>query len=625
MSQPGKHWHDWDAVPKGECHKKVFDHVEAVEREQRDIHTNNVEYARLYSNREEPGLTPSMRQRFREADLVTENVIQSVVDTATSLIGKSRPKVRILTDNADWSLQQSAKRLEKYLWGLFQALRIHESLTSIFRDACIFGTGVLKLYVRKGEVCVERCLIDEIIVDENEVPHGGMPRQLQHVRLVSKEVLKDLYPDHADAIEKSNKGFRYEFAGYRPVDPGMVLVVETWHVGPNGRHAICVSEGTLLDEGYSEDFFPFVFYHWSPPLTGFYGQGLAEALLGFQIRINELNDFIQRCQDLIAVPRVALDAGSKVFKPHLDNEIGAIIPYVGKPPVFFTPTALNSEIYQYKEQLKAAAFEFAGISKMAAQASRPEGIEAAVALRELSDNQSQRFSVQQQRFEDAAIQTAELICRLCSKMHGRGKDGPPKVFMAEKFVETIDWPEVDLDEKRFVLSVQAASIMSETPSGRLQRVIELAQYGVQLDQAELRRLLGNPDIGLSDAYATAKLDYADWVIDQLNDGHFPQPDPIQDMLLTLERVKSAYLHAVIFGAPEDILEGYRQYMVLLERLIPKPEPPPTMGADPAMVQPPPMDPMMAGMAPSPILPPSAALDAGALPGLLIPPNQQPGY
>ena len=617
------HWHDWDRVPQGECHKHVFTHVEAVEREQRDIHTNNVEYARLYSNREEPGLSPSQRARFREADLVTENVIQSVVDTATSLIGKSRPKIRILTDNADWSLQQTAKRLEKYLWGLFQALRVHESLTAIFRDACIFGTGVLKLYVRKGKICVERCLIDEIIVDENECPHGGQPRQMQHVRLVSKEVLKALYPDHANAIEQSGKGYRYEFAGYRPVDPGMVLVVETWHLGPDGRHSICVSEGTLLDEVYSEDYFPFVFYHWSPPLTGFYGQGLAEALLGFQIRINELNDFIQRCQDLIAVPRVAIDVAAKMFKPHLDNEIGAIIPYSGKPPVFFTPTALNAEIYQYKEQLKQSAFEFAGISKMAAQATRPEGVEAAVAMRELSDNQSQRFSVQQQRFEDAAIQVAEMICRLCVKMYGKGKGSkPPTVFMAEKFVQTIDWPEVDLDEKRFVLSVQAASIMSETPAGRLQRVIELAQYGVQLDQAELRRLLGHPDIGLSDSYAQAKLDYADWVIDELNDGRFPQPDPIQDLLLTIERVKSAYLHAAVTGAPEDILEGYRQYLVLAERLLPKPEPAPTLGADPAMIQQP-MDPMMG--APQPMLPPAAALEAGALPGLLVPPQQQPMF
>jgi hypothetical protein len=627
--QGAKHWHDWDDVPQGECHKQVFTHVEAVEREQRDIHTNNVEYARLYSNREEPGLSPSQRARFREADLVTENVISSVVDTATSLIGKSRPKIRILTDQADWSLQQTAKRLEKYLWGLFQALRIHESLTSIFRDACIFGTGVLKLYARKGKVCVERALIDEIIVDENECPHGGLPRQMQHLRLVSKEVLKRLYPDHAEEIEKSSTAYRYEFAGYRPVDPGMVLVVETWHLGPDGRHAICVSEGTLLDEVYSEDWFPFVFYHWSPPLTGFYGQGLAEALLGFQIRINELNDFIQRCQDLIAVPRVALDAGSKVFKPHLDNEIGAIIPYVGKPPVFFTPTALNSEIYAYKEQLKAAAFEFAGVSKMAAQATRPEGIEAAVALRELSDNQNQRFSVQQQRFEDAAIQVAEMLCRLCSKMYTvgkKGKDGsgPPKVFMAESFVETIDWPEVDLDEKRFVLSVQAASIMSETPAGRLQRVIELAQYGVQLDQAELRRLLGNSDVASSDDVATSKLDDADWTIEELSHGRWPPIEGFSDLVLVIERATAAYLRAKRTGAPEDIQEGFRQWIHLAEQQI-RPPPPQTMGADPAAMQPQMMDPMMAGAAPQPILPPSAAMDAGALPGLLIPPNMQPGY
>jgi len=601
-------WHDREAVPKGTAHGHVFAHVTAVERGQRDLHDNNREYARLYSNREEPGLYLGLRARHREADLVTENVIQSVVDTATSLIGKSRPKIRILTDNADWSVQQTAKQVEKYLFGMFQALKVHEKMTLIFRDACIFGTGVLALCVSDGELKVERALIDEIIVDENEVPHGGMPRQLHRVRLVSRTGLKKLYPKYAEEIDKSRRDLLDGTGSYMEVDPDMVMLVESWYRGE--RYTACVSEATLEDKEYPHDWFPFVFYHWSPPLTGFYGQGLAEALLGFQIRINELNDFIQRCQDLIAVPRVAIDAGAKMLKPHLDNEIGAIIPYVGKPPVFFTPQALNAEIYRYKEQLKQAAFEFAGISKMAAQATRPEGIEAAVALRELSDNQSQRFSVNQQRFEDAAVDVAVLMIRLIKGM-GHKKQ---RVFMAERFVETIDWPSVDVDEKRFVFQVQAASIMSETPSGRLQRVIELAQYGVQLDQAELRRLLGHPDIGLSDARATSPLDDIEWVIAELSRGNFPAPEPFQDLQLGISRVTAAYLDARRAGAPEDILEGFRQWIQLAERLIPKPEPPPTLAPGGGM----PADPTMG--APQPMLPPAAAMEAGALPGLLMPPQ-----
>lgn len=598
----GRRWSDREEVHSHEVHSVLWQHVNAVAKEQQDLHSNNREYARLYSNREEPGLGLAGRSRWRQSDLVTENVIQSVVDTATSLIGKSRPKIRILTDNAAWSVQRTARQVEKYVFGMFQALRVHELMSLVFRDACVFGTGVLALCERKGSLHAERALIDEIVVDENEVPHGGMPLQLARVRLVSKDALKKRFPDKAQMIEDSTATLQ-DYTPTWEVDPRMVVLVEAWHRGE--RYTCCVSEGCLEDSPYPEDYFPFVFYHWSPPLTGFYGQGLAEALLGFQIRINELNDFIERCQDLIAVPRVAIDAGSKMLKPHLDNEIGAIIPYVGKPPVFFTPQALNAEIYRYKEQLKQSAFEFAGISKMAAQATRPEGIEAGVALRELSDNQSQRFSVNQQRFEEAAVDVALLIIRLVKAM---GVKKAPKVFMHERFVETIDWPSVDVEENRFVFQVQPASIMSETPSGRLQRVIELAQYGVNLDQAELRRLLGHPDVGLADSRATSALDDAEWVVEELSKGELPMPEPFQDLPLCIDRVRAAYLDARRGGAPEEILEGFRQWVTLAERLLPKPEPQPTLGPDP-----------MAAAQPG--LPLAAAMEAGALPSMLMPPQQ----
>src|SRR5690606_38140119 len=192
-----------------------------------------------------------------------------------------------LTDNADWSVQQTAKQVEKYLFGMFQALKVHEKMTLIFRDACIFGTGVLALCVRDGELKVERALVDEIIVDENEVPHGGMPRQLHRVRLVSRTGLKKLYPKYAEEIDKSRRDLMDGTGSYMEVDPDMVMLVESWSRGE--RYTACVSEATLEDKEYPHDWFPFVFYHWSPPLTGFYGQGLAEALLGFQNRVNELN------------------------------------------------------------------------------------------------------------------------------------------------------------------------------------------------------------------------------------------------------------------------------------------------------------------------------------------------
>lgn len=610
----------WFEAPKGRVHSLVFAHVDALDRVQGYIHASNIAYAQLYSNRREPGLGGSGRGPIRDGEdgSVTENVIQSVIDTATSLIGKTRPKVTVLTDGADWSLQRMAKQVEKYIWGVFQSTDVFEKMGLIFRDACVFGDGVIQVFTRNGQICTERVLIDEMTIDEQEVPAGGLPRQVHRTRYVSRAVLRAQYtkgktPAEAKLIRKAiqdSTGRRRNEAATSSIDADMVRVIESYYLSPGpgvpGRHTICVEQADLFDEVWSNDWYPYVFVKWSPPLTGFYGQGLAEALLGFQIRINELNDFINRCQDLIAVPRIFVDAGSKMMKIQINNEVGAMIPYVGKPPVFMTPQAVSAEVYRYKETLKAAAFEFAGISKMAAQATRPEGIEAAVALRELSDNQSQRFSIQQQRLEASFMQVGRLIIEMAKKLG----ESAPKMFMTAGMVEEIEWPAVDFDKLRFVLHVSPSSIMSMTPAGRIQTVIELAQYGVMLPQATLLRLLDGMDLGLEMSRETAARDYAEWVISQAIAGKYIPPGPFEDLELSTQTITDALLDLVPRKAPEKILELLRRRIKAGTDQLKK-----ARAAQAA-------DPMAAmGMGPAPMPPmPAQALASSALPGIAYAPQ-----
>ena len=561
----------WHKAPKGMVHERVFGHVCHVHENQMDIDRKNRDLAMFYSNRQEPGIHGGTRGVHRSPwSGVTENVIASVIDTATSLIAKSKPRVAILTDNAEWSRQQDAKRIEKYIGGLFESLRVYETMQTMFRDACIFGTGLVHAFINKGEIRVERVLPSEMIIDEDTVRSGCKPLEMHRVRLVSKAVLAHRFPKHAADIERSGIGsFRFQHTESQRNDLDQVMVLESWRLplAGDGRYTMVTENATLQDTAWTHPWFPFVIYKWSKPLTGFYGQGLAEYLLPFQVRIDELNDFIHKCQDLIAVPRVFVEAGSRLLKMQLDNEIGRVIPYVGTPPQFFTPQALTAEIYQYKEQLKRSAFEFAGISKMAAQATRPEGIEAAVALRELSDNQSQRFSIQQGRYEQAHIELGELITNLARQM---GKKAP-SVYLAKRFVETIDWPNVDMDKNRFVFSLQPSSILGETPAGRLQRIVELAQYGIPIQPNVMQRLLAHPDIQLEDNRTTSALEHAEWVVEQLGKGEYVAPDAFMDLTLTLDRVISALLDAIRLGAPEDVTESMRQWVEEAQILM---QPPP---------------------------------------------------
>lgn len=568
----------WYKAPEDKVFESIFGHVAEIEKEQRDVQEKHLLHARLYSNRYEPGLGAGARGAVRSGyAAITENVIASVVDTATALIGKSRPKVTVLTDDGDWSTQQIARHLDRYLWGMFRRLRVFDKATAMFRNSCVFGTGFLYPFVDGDELKLEHVLVSEVTVDESAVPCGSSPRDWFRLRPVAKQVLIDRFPDkEAEILNSSVAGAQqdhYLSHRYKGLPDDMTLLMEAWHTGSDGRYVASVSTGDLIDEDWKHDFGPFIQFNWNDPLTGFYGQGIAELLVGFQVRLNELNDFIRKCQDRIAVPRVFMPAGGKVNKPYIDNTIGAMIPFFGNQmPRFDTPTALTNEIYGFRETIIRSAFEFAGVSKMAAQATRPEGIEAAVALRELSDNQSQRFSIQQQRFESMFLELGERIALLSKELY-KGKRPKEGEYPETDLTCLIDWEKVDFDDRSFQMQAQASSMLSETPAGRLQKVIELSQYGVPIRPDEIRRLLALPDLELSDRRATSALDDVEWVIDRLQEGYYDAPEPFQDLSLGVQRVTAAYLDARRKGAPREVQENFRTWIIQASKLLAPPPAP----------------------------------------------------
>jgi len=591
----------WWTSPKGEAHESVFEYVRALEEEQDYLHEENIWHARLYANCDLLGLdwTVRGRQYGRKPLAGEENVICSVIDTAASMIAKNRPRATFLTDGADFTAQRRAKLLERFVEGLFHRLNVYDVAADVFRDACIFGTGVVKVFRDGNDIKLERCLIDDIIVDEMECRTGN-PRQLHHRCFVDREVLKADFPKHANAIELANKNDR-QYVSYRQVQDNQVVVIESWHLpsGPgadDGRHTICLDNVTLQDKKWSGPSFPFRFYHWSKPVVGFYGQGLAAQLTGIQLRINKLNKFIAACQDLISTPRIFVDVASKTLKAHITNQIGAIIPYRGKPPIFLTPQAISNDVYQYKETLKRSAYEFAGISQLTASSKKPQDVESGAALRELNNIETERFSIQAQRYESLHLEIAKMLVEISREIHGDG-GRVVSVFSAKNLVQKIEWDQVELDEDKYSLSIEAAGILSRLPAGRKQDVMDWAQAGL-IDTDEARRLLGHSDLERTKSLANAAIEDIEATIEELLDGKQPVPEPYQDLQQGLRRVQMAYLKARHENAPEDILEAMRQWMSQAEGMLNPPAPPvPATPADPAAPPPMPVDPAMATAGP----------------------------
>ena len=575
----------WWQAPDLWLAKDLFTHVEGIEEAQRAVHEANLYHACLYSNREEIGINWMNNSRgFDTAaanGIVTNNVIKQVIDTATSIIAKNKPRPRVLTSGAEWVDQRRAKKLEKFLWAEFSHRGAYRLGPSVFRDACIWGTGLLKVLELGGTIKLERTIVDEIIVDERDCINSCVPREMFQRRLVDKTVLCKMYPELDAEIEKA--AGRREWTSYRFVPNNQILVVEAWRPpsikgADDHRHVIAIEGAVLLDEGWDKDF-PFIEFRWSEPITGYYGQGITEELVGVQVRLNQLNRFIQKCQDMVAVPRVFVDVTSGVLKSQLDDRIGEIVTYRGKPPTFFTPQALTSEIYSERDNLVRGAFERIGISQLSAQSLKPAGLESAVALREFNEIEGQRFAIEAQRYELWYMDLARAVINQAREIR-KGGSGIKTKFQSSNLMETIDWADVDLEEDRFELSIQAASILTMSPAARLQAVTELAQVG-QLDKSEIRYLLSNPDLERSDSVAYADFEDIERNLEVILDGNYQGPEPFQNLVLGMRRFQQSYLKAKVDGAPEDILEGLRTWIVQASDLVLSSQPPaPTMPGDP---------------------------------------------
>ncbi len=574
---------DWWLVDEEEAGEVLFSYVRSLEEQMRDRVQQNIRLAKLYSNCELPGIDWTLSSASGGGGLTTRaprnsvNVVKSVCDTATALIAKNRPKATFVTDGGDFSTQRRAKMLEKFVVGQFQKNDVYNKAVGMFADAVQLGTGALKVFEDESYPCVERVLIDEIIVDEAECRTTG-PRSLNHRKFVDKDVLIAQFPDHRKAIEEAHEqqGGRM-YTSYRKVESQQVVVVEAWHLrsGPkakDGRHIIAIENGEpLYYEKYADDDFPFVFFRWRRPIVGFYGQGLAEDLAGKQLRINKLHKFIDDCQDLISVPRVFADHASRVLQAQFTNRIGEVIGYRGRPPIFHNPQAVSAEVYSWLERIVASCYEEVGISRLDAQQKKPAGVESAVALRELTDIASGRFSIQEQNYEEAILSVARRLVTVSKRIYGRTKK-LSTVFYDRTFVKRIDWSEVDMEEDLYCMGIEASSLLSRSPAGRLQGVVELAQTGLIKPPVALR-LLGHPDLEREMDLENAGIEDIEATIENLLESRFEPPEPFQNLTLGIPRVQMAYLKARRDGAPEEVLEGMRQWMDQAQALLAPPAPP----------------------------------------------------
>jgi hypothetical protein len=565
-----RHW--WKS-PKKQTHENVYQYLQHLDNSQSYRSTDNLRHMRLYGDYAFVGLDSYSYSRVESSHRinhrVTLNIVQSMVDTAISKITKNKPRPTFLTDGGNWSLQQKAKKLSKFCEGIFYDTGLYEEGVKAFTDACIFGTGCIKIFADDGKICAERVLIEEIKVDDAEAFYGK-PRQIHQVKFIHKDVLKEQFPDCAASIEQSSDMAPMSGSTYSNAKD-MIKVIESWRLpssknANDGKHAITIQNCTLFEEEYKKQRFPFVFIRWTERPIGFFGKGISEQLQGIQLEINKILRTIQVSMHLTSIPKVFVEASSKVVTSHLNNKIGGIIKYAGTKPSYESVGSIPGELFSHLDRLYNRAYEIIGISSLSARSEKPAGLDSGKALRDFNDIESERFLAVGKRYEQMFIDASELILDLAKEIYE--DTGELKVRVkGEKFVETIDWSEVDMDEDKYMMQIFPTSSLSNTPSGRLQDVQELLQAGF-ISKQDGKKLLDFPDLESVMNLETANLENIERQIDiMINKGTYEAPEPYQDLELAVQKVQQAYLYYRHQDAPEERLELLRNYIEDAQGLI----------------------------------------------------------
>ena len=606
----------WSYEDSEEASRSAFQLADRIEQLQRTLLRTSLTWAQLYENIETFGvsytyLQPTFATLPSSSNTVgtrlTYNVVKSCIDSVTAKIAKSKPRIKLLTTKGDYRQQQRAQKLTQYLDGLFYESDLYSISQKVFKDSCIFGTGYLKVYVNEDQkIKVERVLPIEMLVDPLEATYQN-PRQLHQKKNANRDSIRSNFPDKEKEIDDAPT---IPTATLGTAD--QILVTESWHLpsrkgAKDGRHLISIENACLLDEEYTYSWFPFCVLRWSDRVTGWHGMGLCEELAPIQRNINNLLNNIAVAQEMMSIPRIFCEVGSVVSKNQLFE--AGIIEYSGlQPPQFTTPQAMPQEIYQYLETQFQKAYEVTGVSQLSATATKPAGLNSGVALREYQDSCSERFALQGLKFEQMFVELANKMISISKELYKNNSALSLTKIDGDKFIRTIKWEEVDMEDDQYVLQCFPVSSLPETPAGRLDYVQELSNSGL-IPQDDVAGLLNFPELDNIHSVYNASVERTMEILDKIvEDGEYTQPDPLMNLNKAQNMATAYYLKYSSTDIEEERLDLLRQFIdKCVELLNPSDLPQPSILDSTEAPPPPPPGPEAGPVIGTPPAPPPAPM------------------
>lgn len=596
---------DGDKSDGAEVANAIGQHVKFLQKQQETRLNQLVRGARAYGNASMVGIAgmsigAAMGQPSLSRDRISDNVIQSVIDTATARIGENKPRPYHLTSGGNWKLQRKAKKLNQFTDGLFYELDAYELGGLAQRDAEIFGDGLVFVTEKPGKdgkarVAFERVISAELWIDEQEGAYGK-PRQLHWARAIDRQQLAASFPEKKDLIARAAPAPLAQ-NGMNATSADLVIVCESWHLpssatAKDGAHCVSIEEG-LLDPltPWTHDYFPFARWQWSPRPLGYWGQSLAEQLQPKQIEVNKLLWVIQRSMEIAGTFKLLMESGSKIVKEHISNQIGAIIEYKGTPPTWFVPQVVPPEYYSHLQTLILSMYERSGISLQSATGVKPAGLNSGEAQRVYRDTVAERLKTQERLNEKGYMDLAKIAIAVARDIAERDKFYEVEAPHGGSLT-TVRMTAEELNANDWHMQCFPTSSLPKDPAGRLSTIQEYIQAGF-ISPRQGRRLLDFPDLEANGSLANADEDLLTKVLDAIcDDGEMEPPEPTDNLQLAMELVVEYIARARSQGLDEERIDMLRTWKAQLEALLQAAQPPapapgvmPQAAAAPAPVSP----------------------------------------
>lgn len=567
-----------------------------------------------------------------------ENLIRSACDTAQAdIAGRQRPKPMFMTTGADWKARRRAKKQDMFVeaqmclpQGAYEDT--WQVMLTGFHDSTKIGDGIIKVWgdTEQEKVRVERCFPWEIYVDARDARYGD-PQNLFHVYTMDRDIAIDLFCNvEGDAEGNAIREAALESAEAttssafdltkRVVDS--VKIREAWRLPLNdkkpGKHAIVVDGCALVEEEWTRPNFPFLRIPWNRSSVGYWGIGIAEEGERQQM---ELNDISARMSDRIKIcstRRTYVNPDAvKIEDMQIGGESEIIIALkdMSQRPSEEPVNPISPAEFQYKQDTITRFYELRGVSQMTANAQKPPGVDAAVAMQTLNDIQTVRFLPKARGYETAFVTLGKLFVQAAHDV-AKKNGGFLVKWPGKRFLRELNWNEVSLGEDTYQVRVAPVSQFSRDPAAVIETAKEFMDLGI-ISPEMFAKMVQLPDF---DDMMNRKTAETEWIeelmnryLDAMSDaelkklGGYETPEPFfTNPPAVVAQCVAIYWEAKRDGAPEFCLSLIRRYIT---EMMPPEAPPvqeqaPIASGAPGMVPP--------GAVPPPMpAPPGAPLTIAA--------------